>query len=130
MPAHALSTEFLATLPGRAPTSGAVSYFDTEIKGFLLEHRASGGATFYFRYRDAAGKVRMNNIGRVDEIARGQLGLASVYLETGIDLKNGLLLVTTSIESFQQLGMQYEIQKSQALRENILKAQPGILTSD
>ena len=69
MPAQALSTEFLATLPGRVPVSGAVSYFDTEIKGFLLEHRASGGATFYFRYRDAAGKVRMNNIGRVDEIA-------------------------------------------------------------
>ena len=69
MPAQALSTEFLATLPGRVPVSGAVSYFDTEIKGFLLEHRASGGATFYFRYRDAAGKVRMNNIGRVDEMA-------------------------------------------------------------
>ena len=69
MPAQALSTEFLATLPGRVPVSGAVSYFDTEIKGFLLEHRTSGGATFYFRYRDAAGKVRMNNIGRVDEIA-------------------------------------------------------------
>ncbi len=69
MPAQALSTEFLATLPGRVPASGGVYYFDTEIKGFLLEHRASGGATFYFRYRDAAGKVRMNNIGRVDEMA-------------------------------------------------------------
>ena len=69
MPAQALSTEFLATLPGRVPASGGVYYFDTEIKGFMLEHRASGGATFYFRYRDAAGKVRMNNIGRVDEIA-------------------------------------------------------------
>ena len=64
MPAQALTTEFLATLPGREPASGAVSYFDTEIKGFLLEHRASGGATFYFRYRDAAGKVRLNRIGR------------------------------------------------------------------
>ena len=69
MPAQALSTEFLATLPGCEPASGTVCYFDTEIKGFLLEHRTSGGATFYFRYRDAAGKVRMNNIGRVDEIA-------------------------------------------------------------
>ena len=69
MPAQALSTAFLATLPGCEPASGAVCYFDTEIKGFLLEHRTSGGATFYFRYRDAAGKVRMNNIGRVDEIA-------------------------------------------------------------
>ena len=69
MPAQALSAEFLATLPGRVPASGGVYYFDTEIKGFMLEHRASGGATFYFRYRDAAGKVRMHNIGRVDEIA-------------------------------------------------------------
>ena len=69
MPAQALTTEFLATLPGREPASGAVNYFDTEIKGFLLEHRASGGATFYFRYRDAADKVRLNRIGRADEIS-------------------------------------------------------------
>ncbi len=69
MPAQALTTEFLATLPDRQPASGAVSYFDTEIKGFLLEHRTSGGATFYFRYRDAAGKVRLNRIGRTDEIS-------------------------------------------------------------
>ena len=68
MPAQALSAEFLATLPGREPASGAVSYFDTEIKGFLLEHRTSGGATYYFRYRDATAKVRMNRIGRSDEI--------------------------------------------------------------
>ncbi len=69
MPAQALTTEFLATRSGREPASGAVSYFDTEIKGFVLEHRASGGATFYFRYRDAAGKVRLNRIGRADEIS-------------------------------------------------------------
>jgi len=69
MPAQTLSAEFIATLAGREPESGAVGYFDTEIRGFLLEHRASGGATFYFRYRDAAGKVRMNNIGRLDEIS-------------------------------------------------------------
>ena len=48
MPAQALSTEFLATLPGGEPVSGGVYYFDTEIKGFLLEHRASGGGDFLF----------------------------------------------------------------------------------
>jgi len=69
MPAQALTTDFLASLPGREPACGAVSYFDTEIKGFLLEHRSSGGATFYLRYRDAAGKVRLNRIGRADEIS-------------------------------------------------------------
>ena len=69
MPAQALTTEFLTTLPGREPESNAVCYFDTEIKGFLLEHRASGGATYYFRYRDAAGKVKMENLGKADEVS-------------------------------------------------------------
>jgi integrase len=69
MPKHALTTEFLATLSGREPSSGSVSYFDTEIKGFLLEHRASGGATFYFRYRDSAGTVRLNRLGRAHQVS-------------------------------------------------------------
>ena len=69
MPVQSLTTEFLTALPGRVPTSGAVSYFDTEIKGFLLEHRASGKATYYFRYRDAGRQVRMHRIGRSEEIS-------------------------------------------------------------
>ena len=69
MPTQVLTTDFIATLPARLPATGAVGYFDTEIKGFLLEHRASGGATFYFRYRDPAGRVRLNRIGRIDEIS-------------------------------------------------------------
>jgi tetratricopeptide (TPR) repeat protein len=61
--------------------------------------------------------------GRVDEIARGQLGLASVYYETGADLNEALMLINESTESFQQQGMQYEIQNSQVLREKIIRAQ-------
>jgi tetratricopeptide (TPR) repeat protein len=64
--------------------------------------------------------------GRVDELARGQLGLASVYFETAIDLRMALTLVNESIESFQNQGMQYEIQKSQALKEKILSAQSDL----
>jgi tetratricopeptide (TPR) repeat protein len=60
--------------------------------------------------------------GRVDELAKGQLGLASVYLETNTDLKTALILVNESIDSFQQQGMQYQIQKGLALRDEILKA--------
>jgi tetratricopeptide (TPR) repeat protein len=67
--------------------------------------------------------------GRVDELAKGQLGLASVYLETGADLKTALELVDESLESFQQQGMQYEIQKSQALQEKILNARASLSTS-
>jgi len=61
--------------------------------------------------------------GRVDELAKGQLGLASVCLETGLGLKTALTLINDSVESFQQHGMQYEIQKGQTLREKILIAQ-------
>jgi LuxR family glucitol operon transcriptional activator len=68
--------------------------------------------------------------GRIEELAKGQLGLASVYLQSGTDLKTSLIMVIEAIETFHQLGMQYEIQKSQALRERIMKAQPQILTSD
>ena len=67
--------------------------------------------------------------GRVDELAKGNLGLASVYLETATDLKTALVLINDSIESFQQQGMQYEIQKAKVLQEEILKADPHILTS-
>jgi LuxR family glucitol operon transcriptional activator len=62
------------------------------------------------------------SFGRVDELARGQFGLASVHFEIGDDLKTALTLVNESIESFQQQGMQYEIQKGQALQEKILNA--------
>ena len=67
--------------------------------------------------------------GRVDELARGQLGLASVYAETAIDLKLALVLVNEAIESFQNQGMQYEIQKSQTLRERILNTQAELKSS-
>ena len=67
--------------------------------------------------------------GRVDELAKGNLGLASVYLETGTDLKTALVLINESIESFQQQGMQYEIQKAKVLQEEVLRTQPEILTS-
>jgi tetratricopeptide (TPR) repeat protein len=66
--------------------------------------------------------------GRVDELAKGQFGLASVYLETGTDLKTALTLVNESIESFQQQGMQYELQKSQTLQEKILNGQFQTIT--
>jgi tetratricopeptide (TPR) repeat protein len=65
--------------------------------------------------------------GRVDELAKGNLGLASVYFETGTDLKAALTLINESIESFQQQGMQYEIQKAKILQDEILKADPQIL---
>jgi hypothetical protein len=86
------------------------------------------------RYDDAkrffmAGIQSAEEFGRVDELAKGQLGLASVYFETDTDLKTTLSLVNESIDSFQQQGMQFEIHKAKVLQEDILKAHPQILTS-
>jgi tetratricopeptide (TPR) repeat protein len=58
--------------------------------------------------------------GRVDELARGQLGLASVHLGMDTDLDAALILVSESIESFQRQGMQHELRQSQELHERIL----------
>ncbi len=86
------------------------------------------------RYEDAKGFFiegiqSAEEFGRVDELAKGQLGLASVYFETDTDLKTALILINESIESFQQQGMQYEIQKAKVLQDEILKTHPQILTS-
>jgi len=40
-----------------------VDYFDTAFPGFFLEVRASGGKTFYQRYRDERGRERQFKIG-------------------------------------------------------------------
>jgi len=86
------------------------------------------------RFEDAKQHFReairsAEEFGRVDELARGQLGLASVYFETGGDLKLALELLYESLESFQRQGMQYEIQKSQALQEKILETRARMSTS-
>ena len=38
----------------------------------MLEHRASGGATWHFRYRDAGGVVRQQRIGAYPELPLAQ----------------------------------------------------------
>jgi len=86
------------------------------------------------KYEDAKrffmdGIQSAEEFGRVDELAKGQLGLASIYFETKADLKTALVLVNESTESFQQQGMQYEIQKSLALQQEILNAQSQAKTS-
>src|SRR6266851_2018659 len=45
------------------PGSRRVDYFDTAFPGFFLEVRASGGKTFYQRYRDERGRERQFKIG-------------------------------------------------------------------
>lgn len=76
----------------------------------------------------AEGIQSAEEFGRVDELAKGQLGLASVHLETNGDLQTALILVNEALEGFLRQGMQYEVQKSQALQGEILQAQSRLAT--
>ncbi len=67
-----------------------------------------------------------NEFGRVDELARGQFGLATVYLETKADPKTALALVTESMGGFQRQGMQHEIRLAQELQQRIVKLHPQL----
>lgn len=69
MPTQSLSMDFMKRMSQLVPNSGAVGYFDPHIKGLMLELRYSGNATFYFRYRDTANKIKMINLGRSDDIS-------------------------------------------------------------
>jgi len=78
----------------------------------------------------AEGIKSAEEFGRLDELAKGQFGMASVFFETGMGMKTALTLVNDSIESFQQNGMQYEVQKSRMLLDKILQALSQTATSE
>ena len=85
------------------------------------------------RYEDAErffkeGIQSANEFGRVEELARGQLGLASVYLESNADPKAALRLVNESMEGFQRQGMQHEIRLGQEFLQKILTLHPQLAT--
>src|SRR5262245_54702962 len=52
-----------------AADSRKTNFFDNHQPGFLLEVRASGGKTFYQRYRDRRGRERQFKIGSADILA-------------------------------------------------------------
>ena len=68
----------------------------------------------------AEGIRSAEEFGRVDELARGQFGLASVYFEMDNDLDTASILISESLDGFQQQGMQHETRQSQELHEKIL----------
>jgi tetratricopeptide (TPR) repeat protein len=111
--------------PARKDPVRHVSYALNGLGFVALKERRFDDAKRFF----TAGIQSAEEFGRVDELAKGQLGLSSVYFETGTDLKTALSLVNESIDSFQQQGMQFEIHKAKVLQEDILKAHPQILTS-
>ncbi|KRB27955.1 site-specific integrase [Acidovorax sp. Root70] len=68
MPIVQLSAQFVkeAVCP---PDKKKVDYYDSAIKGFILETRLSGGKTFHLRYRDNHSKLRQYKIGDASAIS-------------------------------------------------------------
>ena len=64
-------------------------FFDINCKGLMLEVRATGGKTYYFRYQDARGKTRQLRLARATDIelsqARQLVGTKRKQLVMGVD---------------------------------------------
>jgi integrase len=64
-------------------------FFDITCKGLLLEVRATGGKTYYFRYQDARGKTRQLRLARTTDIelsqARQLVSTKRTQLAMGVD---------------------------------------------
>lgn len=61
-------------------------FFDSNIKGFVLEARTTGGKTFYLRYRDAHGRQRQHKIGDAQSISFDKARSAAERLRSQVVL--------------------------------------------
>jgi integrase len=71
MPIVRLSPAFIrhAVCP---PNHTKIDYFDTIMRGFMLEVRSSGGKTYYQRYTDERGRERQFKVGPADVLTLRQ----------------------------------------------------------
>lgn len=66
MPVQPITSLFLNSIENiKNNNEKIVCYFDTDIKGFMIELRPSGGATYYFRYRDKSKKFGLQKLVRL-----------------------------------------------------------------
>jgi hypothetical protein len=58
-----------------------IDYFDTTMRGFMLEVRASGGKTYYQRYTDERGRERQFKIGPADVLTLRQARRKAIQIK-------------------------------------------------
>lgn len=68
MPNASLDAAFVRSANCPADKS-RIDYYDTQITGFILEVRASGGKTYYLRYRDDHGRQKQHKIADAKDIS-------------------------------------------------------------
>lgn len=85
MPIVKLSAQFVreAVCP---PGKSKVDYYDSALKGFILEARPSGGKTFYLRYHDSHGKLRQCKIGDAAAVSYDKARQKAMRLRSEVEL--------------------------------------------
>ncbi|MFG0639843.1 tyrosine-type recombinase/integrase [Delftia sp. WSY_22] len=85
MPIVKLSAQFVreAVCP---PGKSKVDYYDSALKGFILEARPSGGKTFYLRYHDSHGKLRQCKIGGAAAVSYDKARQKAMRLRSEVEL--------------------------------------------
>lgn len=85
MPIVSLDAAFVrsATCP---PDKRKVDFYDQAITGFILEVRASGGATYHLRYKDAYNRLRQHKIGDAKSITFDKARQAAEKLRSTVVL--------------------------------------------
>ncbi|WP_052813114.1 Arm DNA-binding domain-containing protein [Desulfonatronum thioautotrophicum] len=68
MPKVNLKPAFVISPPLPKDGKAKVDYFDMNLGGFLLEVRSTGTATYYLRYRDKGGQIRLVKLGTPESI--------------------------------------------------------------
>lgn len=85
MPTLTLDANVVRTATCPADKS-RVDFYDTAIPGFVLEVRASGGKTYYLRYRDAHTKQRQQKVGDAKSLSFEQARSAAQTLRARVVL--------------------------------------------
>ena len=65
-----------------------IDYFDTAMRGFMLEVRTSGGKTYYQRYTDERGRERQFKIGPADVLTLRQARRKAIQIKAQAILGN------------------------------------------
>ena len=65
-----------------------IDYFDTTMRGFMLEVRASGGKTYYQRYTDERGRERQYKVGPANVLTLRQARRKAMQIKAQAILGN------------------------------------------
>jgi len=85
MPIQTLDAAFVRNTKCQEGKS-RTDFFDTTIKGFVLEVRMTGGKTYYLRYRDDHGRQRQHKIGDAQSISFDKARSAAERLRSQVVL--------------------------------------------